>query len=402
MARLVVMLVALAGCRQVFGLDEPSRVPADAAIDAAVACTSDRECPSAAPRCALAQGICVDCLSGTDCGDANAPLCDPSTHTCRGCLVHADCSSQACLPDGTCGDDDTVTYVAPTGSETGTCTFAAPCATVMRAHSFVTGTRKYVKLSGTVTELQRISFQLADVVWLADADATLTADGDPMVDVQGGMLAIYDLELVCIGTGRALRVSSDGSLQLRGVYIHGCGKRAVEVNGGPLVVDRSVIAENAGGIETGSGAFSITNTFFVRNGNEGAVKIEAPAPASNRFEFNTVVDNMANTGSTAGRTGGVECPNSNLMAVRFNIIARNTGYYTNTRGGCDFSQSIVTDDITPLAFVSPTTAPFDYHLTAPSVAVDAAAASTVAIDVDGDPRPYGGESDIGADEYTLP
>jgi hypothetical protein len=49
-------------------------------------------------------------------------------------------------------------------------------------------------------------------------------------------------------------------------------------------------------------------------------------------------------------------------------------------------------------FVSPDVQPYDYHLGAGSVAIDAATMATLDHDFDGEPRPKGAARDIGADE----
>lgn len=398
---IAVLLILIPGCKQVFGIDDPARVRPDAAVDAAIACKSDNECPATASHCVIAQGVCAECLVAAHCTDPEATLCDLDTRTCRGCLEHADCASRACLPDGTCGDDSTVAFVdGAAGNDLTTCTIAAPCATPNRAHALLTPTRRYVKLSGTITLASRLQLSLvADTVWLADPGTSITSDDEPIVELRDGNLVVYDLEVACM-RDRGFRINGGTSLHLHGVFIHSCTKLAIEGNGGALVIDRSELSSNAGGIQTGPGTFSITNSFFTRNGTNGAVRIESSTIGINRFEFNTVVDNMASTSSLSARTGGIECPGSNTMAMPHNIIARNTGYRTNTFGGCDFSKSLVTGEVTSIGFVSSDTAPFDYHIRPPSVAIDAAYATTLAVDFDGQPRPVGVESDLGADEHT--
>jgi hypothetical protein len=53
-------------------------------------------------------------------------------------------------------------------------------------------------------------------------------------------------------------------------------------------------------------------------------------------------------------------------------------------------------------FVSPGSPNYDYHITPSSWAVDQAIGSTTPSDIDGQTRPYGTISDIGADEYVRP
>jgi hypothetical protein len=55
--------------------------------------------------------------------------------------------------------------------------------------------------------------------------------------------------------------------------------------------------------------------------------------------------------------------------------------------------------VSGLNFVSPNGAPFDYHITQNSSAIDQATTSpALAIDIDGDSRPQGKARDQGADE----
>ncbi|MBI5545683.1 MAG: DUF11 domain-containing protein [Deltaproteobacteria bacterium] len=61
-------------------------------------------CVAPTALCDTSVGICVECLSGADCG-GSTPLCDGVTHTCRGCLDDSQCggATPACQPGGTCG-----------------------------------------------------------------------------------------------------------------------------------------------------------------------------------------------------------------------------------------------------------------------------------------------------------
>src|SRR5258706_7213831 len=99
-------------------------------------CQSEAECTSAAaPVCDLGKHECVACdtTHSTTC-PAATPVCDTTNEACRACAAHAECGAPgACLPDGTCGTDVNVAWVAQGGSDTGTCTHDAPCATITHA-----------------------------------------------------------------------------------------------------------------------------------------------------------------------------------------------------------------------------------------------------------------------------
>jgi Cys-rich repeat protein len=70
-----------------------------------VECVSDATCPASKPRCRVLTGTCEACTSSFDCGHA-APICDPTTFTCRiGCSTDAQCPGQRC-------DDATAKCVA--------------------------------------------------------------------------------------------------------------------------------------------------------------------------------------------------------------------------------------------------------------------------------------------------
>jgi hypothetical protein len=182
----------------------------------------------------------------------------------------------------------------------------------------------------------------------------------------------------------------------------------ISASGGTLTVSQSTISANqGGGISVGAGTmFRIVNNFIVRNGDPdagtfGGLNLGIAVAGSNRLEFNTIADNRAVINS-----GGVVC-NVPTFSAPNNIIARNalgmstTTAGAQTAGACTYPSSKIQSDVAGLAFVDPEApAPFDYHLTAASSAVDqAVTASDIVVDNDGDARPQGAQKDIGADEF---
>jgi hypothetical protein len=202
--------------------------------------------------------------------------------------------------------------------------------------------------------------------------------------------------------------TSGGTLTVSQSTISSNQGRGISASGGTLTLSRSTVSFNFGGgmfVDAGT-AIDITNNFIFRNGDPsngtlGGAALGVASGGSNRFEFNTVVDNFSSL-----NTAGVAC-NAPTFAAPHNIIARNmlggstTAATAQTTVGCTYPSSKIQADMAGLGFVDPEApAPFDYHLTAGSSAVDQASASTVTVDYDGDPRPSGTASDIGADELA--
>ncbi len=394
-------------------------------------CTSSAQCSAPKPVCDLATQTCVACTAS----DHNAcvgttPICG-SDQTCHPCTAHTDCVSNACLPDGACGDDTNVAYVDPMGTDNPTCTKGSPCTKLDKA---LATNRKHVKFHGRTNAQVTLT---RDVVLLADPGAQLSDTGlGILIRVEGASkVAIYDLEITSAlginNAGISLQPGNTATVSLTRANVTGNGGAGISVSGGTLTVTQSTLSGNAGGgisvtggtltvtqstlsgnagggiAVTGVGAtFDITNNFIFRNGDQdmsafGGLNLGITMPGSNRLEFNTIVDNRA-----AIASGGVICGVATFSAPN-NIIARNsvagstTAPGAQTSAGCAYPTSRVQNDVSGLGFIDPEApAPFDYKLTGVSNVIDQATTpSTVVIDYDADARPQGGQKDIGADEY---
>lgn len=437
--------------------NEPGTYPCDSKEDCAgqegkTSCTE--------PNPATGFGVCVQCTpsDATACG-AGKPVCG-TDNTCRACSKHTECASAACLPDGSCGDDDSVAYVAAAGSGTA-CTKTAPCSTLAAA---IGKGKPFIKVAGgnPVKDTQVTVIDGKTVTILADEGAKLDRDGDgPIVEVRsaGANVKIFDLEITGAtgssgangidvnpnggvpkveltrvklsgnqGTGLAAQGGSviilqstisgnqgtgvlmqGGAVVLTQVTATGNTGIGINVTGGTFTLSQSTIASNAGGgVSISNGTFDITNNFIYRNGNQdtttlGGLNLGVAVATGNRLEFNTIVDNRA-----AINSGGVIC-NVPTFAGGNNIIARNslagstTAAGAQTSGACTYPSSLVQNDVTGLMFEHPEPpAPFSYKLTAGSTAIDQAlTTSDISVDADGDVRPSGAQKDIGADEYKA-
>lgn len=113
-------------------------------------CTVDDDCNGLAgtPHCGT-DGVCVACVDDTQC-TATAPVCDSSSHTCRGCAADAECGDGVCLESqGQCAAASDVIYVRADGSDSGTCTATAPCLSLPYAFQQINGARHIVHIMGT-------------------------------------------------------------------------------------------------------------------------------------------------------------------------------------------------------------------------------------------------------------
>ncbi|MBA3393932.1 MAG: right-handed parallel beta-helix repeat-containing protein [Deltaproteobacteria bacterium] len=156
------------------------------------------------------------------------------------------------------------------------------------------------------------------------------------------------------------------------------------------VVNRSVFTGNMSqGLVLDAGLYAIRNSFVFRNGGHG-IEIFPNVPG-NVVELNTIVDNAIGVGCISDGTS--------TGAFANNIIVRNA-MNVEAEPSCTYPGSIILgNDVSTLKFKSPDVAPFDYHITAGSIAVDQATSASMAEeDFDGEARPNGPARDVGADE----
>lgn len=413
-------IVAAAGCKHTepnYCEDVPVTHNCLDKIDADTSCSSNAQCSGATPVCDVGgTKMCVQCTTDDEMACSGAtPVCG-ATNTCERCTMHAQCSSNVCLPDGSCSDGGNVAYVAANGSGSA-CTKAMPCGTLAAA----IGTSKpIVKIAaGLVKDTTTTTIDGKAVTILADPGAKLDRDGDgPIVEVRSANadVKIYDLEVTGasgVSGADGLQLTPNGGtpkLALTRVNVTANQGGGITCTGGALTISQSTVSTNQGGgiSVTGTGAtFDITNSFIFRNGDPdngtfGGVNLGIATAGSNRFEFNTVVDNRASAGAT--RVGGVLCDIAAFAAAN-NIVARNsvggstTGTNAQTLGGCTYPTSKIQNDVSGLALASPDMAPYSYKLTTGSSAIDQATTSSpIVVDYDGDVRPQGPQKDIGADE----
>ncbi len=391
---------------------------------ACIGCTQEAECSSysATPHCG-ASGTCVACRDGGDCTDPSAPACDSATASCRACRADAECGSEICDEGtGKCVPESEIVYVDGTnGSATPGCTKVAPCKTVTQGVAAVSGMRKLVKIrpgsySESVTISDRSMKIVADGVSLKPGST-----GEPGLNILGAStVAVEGLRVHSGGGvgGDGVRCTGGGGtpvLAMRRVSIEDNGGQGLVANDCVITLERSTVTGNdAGGISIIRSDFSITNNVIIRNGGPdsafGGVSIFQKPPsgtAGAKFEFNTVVGNASQP--TALAAGGVICASVTApLSMGSSIVYGNTGTDKQVDGGnCSWTYSDIESatstvpgagniNATPM-FVSE--AASDYHIQPGSPCINAAdPAATINVDIDGDSRPVGARSDMGADE----
>jgi hypothetical protein len=83
-------------------------------------CQTSAQCALPFPYCLTSRGVCVECLSRSNCSGTGRNFCDLASNTCAVCLMDANCSHTApycataigacveCLSNENCGTDDLV------------------------------------------------------------------------------------------------------------------------------------------------------------------------------------------------------------------------------------------------------------------------------------------------------
>lgn len=416
-------------CGASSGCDEAA--PYCVAEACAEQCAGDEQCPGfgeAGPFCVT--GSCVECRASSDCTFATTPVC--ATGSCHGCTAHSECPSGACKPDGACADESTVAYVEVSGAPTSQCTKLSPCNTVARAVA-VTPARQFILIGGgTHGSAAELTFSgQRTFIGTSATPPTLTrSTTGPIVNIFGGVIARFEhlefygatgsgdgIGIKCSNVGGSpsleledvsLRENQDGGLLGQDCTVSVSASRftknggyGINVVDGNATIDRCFVSENMGGILLDSGLVTVTNNIVVRNyhptQNSYGIYVFSSSPG-NKIEFNTIADN--GDGSSLNIGAGLACDiQSGTASFPSNIIVRNKRQTYGT--SCMHPTSIISDtDITAVKFKSPDAAPYDYHLQAGSIAIDAATVSTLNYDFDGDARPNGAGRDVGADELS--
>ena len=428
-------------------------------------CSDTGECPSG-QSCDMSQSppICVEalidaalpvdgplaCIGLPDCTNPSAPVCDPTSHTCRGCIADAECGGVCIESSGECVGNGQAIFVSPQGTDAGNCTANAPCRTFNFAFQQLTPNRRTIRVGDGIYMSSGSSIvNLSDtggriVISGEDRDpagATFTAVTNGLTNpvvIQLGNNTDVVVEGITIQDGTNDGIRGGGALLVSRVAIRNNTQRGIEhlaSNGAALKVWDSVIEGNHNdGVYVRDGVIEMLRS-FVGGNDRGGMLVEKTQSA-------TIIGSMfVNNGDAQAPYGGLRFTNTNGLPV---VVSFVTAAFNECSGGgataagiatadvIAIENSIVSDNINtavpptqlcdtctatyslfsgtipagmgniagPAQFVDPTNN--DFHLMATSPARDAAnpAAATAGTDIDGDARPQGTASDIGADEIV--
>jgi hypothetical protein len=373
-------------------------------------CEVSADCVESAGTPVCDNWRCVQCTQAESeaCG-GSTPTCGPDNQ-CLACSSHDQCST-ACTPSGACAEPTQVAYVDSAGTDNADCTHNAACTKVSSA---LATNRPYVLFKGTITENVLLTSR-KNLSFLGFPGARLKASAiGPVIRIQNdSTLTIVDLEIAegANNTSHGI-LSNSSSLDLRRVKILKNLGIGVLAQNSSIKITQSIFIDNVGGgLSVEGSTFEVINNIFFRNGGVssslGGVSFLNITATGNKFEFNTVTQNMGGNGAI----GGVQCEVINVSSPMGNSIV-----YGNMQFGvtdpdqvgmsnfCSWSHSI----IGPKPFTRGTEVRNEnpqfqgegiFLLTPSSPAINTAAPDTnLPVDFYGNPRPVGGRADIGAIE----
>jgi hypothetical protein len=252
----------------------------------------------------------------------------------------------------------------------------------------------------------------ADNCALTLRGSTLTGNVSSALSSTGGSVTVIESTVSGSTQGGGI-FAQNGSLVVTKTTVSANKNVGIYANNAKVEVSQSRLLGNAGGGATlFTSDFSFVNTIIAKNGASGGVfggvligGNPPSGPLGGKFEFNTVSGNSAST-TQSGTGGGLRCQSVSVaLAFENNIVYGNTGATQVTGANCSWAYSDVGPDSVSGTgnlnmmpeFVGDSTN--DYHLKPGSPGIDAAnPAALLSTDIDGDSRPAGGRSDMGADE----
>jgi hypothetical protein len=321
----------------------------------------------------------------------------------------------ACLSSGACETADDVSYVASAdngGTSNTECTLTSPCTSISAA---VATAATYIHVKGAIND--QVSMTTGTKILIGETTAGVMASVSTMTagslfTLSGtASLTIYNVDLTgALGNGVILN-SGTPTIVIDRSRIEKSFAAGVLAQLGTVNVSRSTLTANAGGaLDLRSANFDIENSYIVQNGTAGSafggISIFMPSTGIHTIDFNTIAKNVSG-GSSA--VNGIVCGGvSSVLTFTNNNIAENLNDPQVSGTNCNYSYSNISGAVVTSGtgnlnddpmFIDDLSSDGNFHLKAGSPLRDMADPnSSVKVDWDGDRRPQGNRSDIGADE----
>ena len=381
-------------------------------------------------------------------GDNGGESGDNDTVNAVSCQEHSDCDSRICGDNGACESENNIVYVSQINGTSGRCGDRnSPCQTLELALSLVSTSRKNIFVSEGVY-VERLFLSDADLSIVGDGNAVLSLQEEdrdmdkPFVSVltlaDGGRLNLENLELNADGYDDDRRFLIHGvrltsfddmkqpSLTIKKVSVSGFNLGLSAWTAENINITNSFFSNNSDkAISIISAEEAIVDGIYTTNSSNGAVSIQSKNVSIQNSIFNEdsskvvsfINDDTENFNfshntllyrrfTSSNAVTPISCDDIANVSVTNNIIVNRALMYSdeNITGVCPTSNSIASYD-------SPGDDNFwadpqfvdiineNVHLSSDSPAIDAASTlPDVVYDFDGDQRPMGAASDIGADE----
>lgn len=311
-------------------------------------CQSSIDCSAPTAICDTTVGQCVQCtVTEHSACTGETPLCSVED-TCQACSAHSQCSSNVCLPDGSCSVENSadVAYVTAGAPSTNfNCTKTDPCSTITAG---LATKRPYIKVSGTLYE--QVSFSDQTVTILAEPGAVLsgaTTTAGSIITVAGNSkLTVYDLEIsgaksTADGDGILMPGGSTVNLSLNRVKVLNNSRRGIYALGGAISISQSTISNNqVDGIATGA---------TMVGGDYTALKVSQSTLSYNKFagiaasggSINISDSTINNNASGGGPYAAIYANSGSITISRSTITSNPAGGIASFGAAVNISQSTI-------------------------------------------------------------
>ena len=320
-------------------------------------CVHDQDCSAEAPFCV--DSACSPCQAA--CPDS-APICDTSSHACRGCNKDSECDSGACdLAANACVNQGSILYATPNGIDADDCTRAAPCgfakaaASVDAAHPYIVltpgtylhggffdgkiaticGSGATISASSGINMTHNSSIRLRNMKFQDPNSNTPVFRGAGEEIIADGDLTLDDVDM---SAGSLVMILGGSSTTIRNSRFTGAGNTFTGmILGGHVVIDRSEFTScfvQYGGSTT-QGTMEISNSVFI-----GDIARDTARPS---ILFNSTSDTTslgtATIYNNTFKDGAIAC---NGAASAQKLFIANVFYTTaslTTAAGCAYRNS---------------------------------------------------------------